>query len=154
MEKTDARKLKPEAQQQLRNQAIRPRKKGFTHKQIAKILGALPTRICRWCRAYETTGPKGVKIQQRGRKAGSRRTLGSEQEKRLKEMIRDKTPDQLKLSFALWTRFAVQQLIWQQWAMRMPIRTVGEYLKRWGFTPEKPIRRAYEQNPRLFEKWL
>ena len=36
----------------------------------------------------------------------------------------------------------------------MPIRTVGEYLKRWGFTPQKPLRRAYEQNPKAVKKWL
>ena len=101
MEKIDARRLKPEAQQQLRHQAIRLRKKGFSHKQIAEIIGAHPTRICRWCRAYEEGGPKGVKIKARGRKAGSGRTLNKEQEKELREMIRDKTPDQLKLAFAL-----------------------------------------------------
>ena len=69
-------------------------------------------------------------------------------------MIRDKTPDQLKLAFALWTRLAVQQVIRHQWGLRMPIRTVGEYLRRWGFTPQKPIRRAYEQNPKVVRKWL
>jgi transposase len=75
MEKTDARKLKPEAQQQLRNQAIRLRKRGFTHQQIAETIGAHPTRVCRWCRAYEKSGPKAVAIQKRGRKPGSGRTL-------------------------------------------------------------------------------
>ena len=36
----------------------------------------------------------------------------------------------------------------------MPIRTVGEYLKRWGFTPQKPIKRAYEQNSQAVKQWL
>ncbi len=36
----------------------------------------------------------------------------------------------------------------------MPRRTVGEYLKRWGYTPQKPLRRAYEQNPKAVQKWL
>ena len=36
----------------------------------------------------------------------------------------------------------------------MPIRTVGEYLKRWGFTPQKPLRRAYKQNPKAVKVWL
>jgi len=30
----------------------------------------------------------------------------------------------------------------------------GNYLKRWGFTPQKPIRRAYEQRPEAARKWL
>lgn len=36
----------------------------------------------------------------------------------------------------------------------MPIRTVGEYLSRWGYTPQRPLKRAYQQKPELVEKWL
>jgi transposase len=61
--------------------------------------------------------------------------------------MHDKCPDQLKLPFALWTRKAVRHLIKQLWTIEMPIRTVGEYLKIWGFTPQKPLRKAYKQNP-------
>ncbi len=68
-------------------------------------------------------------------------------------MIRDKQPDPLKLSFALWSRIAVQQLIQQVWGMRMLIRTVGEYRKRWGFTHQTPFRRAKEQNPKRVKPW-
>lgn len=80
--------------------------------------------------------------------------MSPEQEKELRAAIRDKCPDQMKMPFALWTRVAVQQLIRQLWSINMPIRTVGEYLKRWGFTPQKPLRRAYKQNPKAVEKWL
>lgn len=63
-------------------------------------------------------------------------------------MIQDKTPDQLKMPYVLWTRKAVMEQIEQEAGIKMPIRTVGEYLKRWGFTPQKPAKRAYEQNQR------
>ena len=66
----------------------------------------------------------------------------------------DKTPDQLKLPFALWTRDAVKLLIRQLFDIEMPIRTVGEYLKRWGFTPQKPVKRAHEQSSQTVQKWL
>ncbi len=69
-------------------------------------------------------------------------------------MICDKTPDQLKLTFALWTRQAVQEFIKQRFDIRIAIRTVGTYLKRWGFTPQKPLKRAYEQRPVEVQKWL
>ena len=68
--------------------------------------------------------------------------------------MRDKCPDQMKLPFMLWTRIAVQQLIKHLWGIDMPIRTVGEYLKRWGFTPQKPLRKAYKQNPKAVKAWL
>jgi len=72
----------------------------------------------------------------------------------VQKLIIDKTPDQLKFPFALWTREAVRQLIRRQYGIDMPIRTVGEYLKRWGFTSQKPIKRAKEQNSAAIEQWL
>lgn len=154
MEKIDARKLKTEAQQLLRDQVIRLRKAGKTYKEISEIVGIHISTACQFYKAYERGGRNAVKIKKRGRPEGSCRTLTQEQENRLKKAITDKTPDQLKFPFALWTRRAVQQLISQLFSINMPIRTVGEYLSRWGFTPQKPLRRAYEQNPKLVQKWL
>lgn len=154
MEKQDGRKLKKEVQEQIRYQAIRLRKAGKKYKEIEEILGVSQTTICTWFKTYQKEGKKGIQHKKRGRKLGEFRTLDIEQEKQLKKMIQDKCPDQLKLPFALWTRIAVQQLILQLWAIEMPIRTVGEYLKRWGFTPQKPLRKAYEQNPKAVKKWL
>lgn len=154
MEKIDARKLKTEAQQLIRNQVIRLRKSGKTYKEISEIVGIQTSTACQLYKAYEKGGRNAIKIKKRGRPKGSCRTLNSEQEKRLRNAIVDNTPDQLKFPFALWTRGAVQQLVSQLFSIKMPIRTVGEYLRRWGFTPQKPLRRAYEQNPKLVEKWL
>ena len=58
------------------------------------------------------------------------------------------------MPFALWTRIAVQQLIRKLWGIEVPIRTIGDYLNRWDFTPQKPLKRAYEQNPKAVKKWL
>jgi transposase len=154
MEKIDARKLSTEAQQQLRNQAIRLKKAGRTYKEIAEITGIHLTTACKWYKSYLNGGKKAIEIKKRGRPLGSYRTLTSEQEKQLQKAMKDKCPDQLKLPFALWTRFAVQQLIKQLWSIDMPIRTVGEYLKRWGFTPQRPLRKAYKQNPKAVNAWL
>lgn len=63
-------------------------------------------------------------------------------------------PEEMEIDSALWTRRAVQALIQQQCGVKMPIRTVGEYLKRWGYTPQKPLKRAYEQDPNALEEWL
>jgi transposase len=154
MEKIDARTLKPEVQEQLRKQAIHLRQKGHRIEQIAAILDVNSRTVYRWWQLYRRGGVKSIRILKRGRPTGACRRLTVEQEKQVQRLIRDKQPDQMKLPFALWSRIAVQQLIQQLWAMRMPIRTVGEYLKRWGFTPQKPLRRAYEQNPKRVKQWL
>ena len=154
MEKIDTRRLKPEVQEQIRFQAIRLRKAGRKYKEIEEILGVCHTTICAWYKKYEREGKKGISAQRRGRKLGSCRTLNPDQEKQIQKLIQDKCPDQLKLPFALWTRIAVQQLVRRLWNIKMPIRTVGEYLKRWGFTPQKPLRRAYKQNPKAVKAWM
>jgi len=60
----------------------------------------------------------------------------------------------LKLPFALWTRDAVRQLIVDKYGLKIAIRTIGEYLKRWGFTPQKPIRISYERCEKRVQNWL
>ena len=154
MEKTDTRKLKPDVQQELRNQAIRLRKAGRTYKEIGEIVGVHSTNVCKWWKAYEQGGQKAIKQKQRGRRKGDCRTLTDDQERELQRSIKDRCPDQLKLPFSLWTRIAVQQFVKQLYSIQMPIRTVGEYLKRWGFTPQKPLVRAYEKNPKAVKQWL
>ena len=154
MEKIDARKLSTDAQQQIRYQVIRLRKQGRKHSEISAITGVHRSTCVAWWNRYKKEGKKALKIKKRGRHTGSCRKLTEEQEKQIRKAIRDKCPDQLKLPFALWTRIAVQQLIKELWKIEVPIRTIGDYLKRWNFTPQKPLKRAYEQNPKAVKKWL
>ena len=154
MEKRDARKLSTQAQQELREMAIRLKESGKTYKTIAEIVHVQPTTICAWYKAYQRGGKKAIKIKKRGRPSGSCRTLTAVQEHEIQKAIVDKCPDQLKFPFALWTRVAVQQLIRELFSIKMPIRTVGEYLKRWNYTPQKPLRKAYKQNPKAISAWL
>jgi transposase len=154
MKNNDPRKLSTEVQQQIRYQVIRLKKQGRTHEEISEIANVHRSTSSEWWNLYKREGKKALKIKKRGRPSGSCRTLTKKQEKELKKAMRDRCPNQLKLPFALWTRIAVQQLIKQFWSIDMPIRTVGEYLKRWGFTPQKPLRKAYKQNSKAVKKWL
>lgn len=154
MKKIDARKLTTEAQEQMRVQAIRLHKRGDTYKTIGEIVGVHPNTVWTWWKRYQTEGQKGLKVKKRGRREGEQRSLNASQELEIQKLITDNTPDQLKLTFALWTRQAVQEIIQSEIGLRMPIRTVGEYLNRWGFTPQKPLKQAYEQRPAAVQKWL
>lgn len=154
MEREDARKLSPEAQHERRRQVVRAFKRGVNRRQISRDVGLSYSSVRMIVDRYEKSGLSGIQSGRRGRPAGSCRTLTAEQEVQIQQLICDKRPEQLKLNFALWTRAAVMMLIERECAIKLPVRSVGEYLKRWGFTPQKPIRRAYEKSPVAVEKWL
>jgi len=154
MEKRDARKLKSEAQYELRSRCIRMLRKGMKQHEVGEALEVARGTIGRWWGIYQREGMDGLKPKKRGRRHGHQRRLDREQERSIQRMLVDKTPDQLKLPFALWTRKAVQEAIAEHYGVKLPIRTVGEYLHRWGFTPQKPVKRAYEQQPERVKKWL
>jgi len=155
MDKEDARKLSPEQQKEKRKIALRMRMNGREFSEIGQTVGVHPRTVQYWWSRYQAEGLKSaVEGGKRGTEVGDRRTLSVEQEWAVQLLISEKMPDQLKLSFALWTRAAVRELIHRRFKIEMPIRTVGEYLKRWGFTPQKPLKKAYEQKPELVEAWL
>ena len=101
-----------------------------------------------------TTGAAALKPAARGKKQGSGRLLNNSQERAVRQIICDKRPEQLKMKFALWNRAAVIQLIERECGIKLSVRGVGNYLKRWGFTPQKPIKKAYEQRPKAVQAWL
>lgn len=154
MNKRDARKLAPEVQSEVRRQSIRLIKSGMTHQQVAEALGVSRPNVTRWWGLYKEGGCGALRAKRRGRRTGQQRRLSLEQERTTRRWIQDKTPDQLKMPFALWTRRAVAELIEARHAVALPVRTMGEYLKRWGFTPQKPLKRAYEQDPKAIARWL
>ncbi len=154
MEKIDIRQLSDRERALLRKQVIRLRKQGKGNKEVAELLGLSAQTTSRWWQWHLRDGNAMLAVPKRGRKHGEKRHLSAEQEKQIQKTIVDHYPDQLKLPFALWDRQAVRQLIKLQFGFEMPIRTVGEYLSRWGYTPQKPIRKAYEQRPVEVARWM
>ncbi len=152
MEKEDARKA-PESLHERRKQVVRLNRKGFGPMRIAERTGLSWGGVNSALKLFKEGGAAALMPSRRGRKAGSCRTLTGEQEKRVQQLICEKRPKQLKMDFALWTRGAVKQLILQEFDQNLSIRCVGDYLHRWGFTPQKPIKRAYEQQPKAVKKW-
>lgn len=148
--KIDARKLSFEVLEEKRREAHRLRKRGMTRAEIGEILGVHADTIGKWLKL----GKNELEYDRRGRKMGSGRRLTEKQEQRLSALITDKTPDQLKMPYALWTRESVRELIKAECGIEVPVRTVGDYLKRWGMTPQKPQKRAYEQRAPEVKSWL
>ena len=154
MEKSDLRKVKKTDKEAIRVLAIKMHKKGISQKDISLYFGVRTNTISDWVKLYKQHGSTGLKEVKRGRKKGFGKLLSPTQEKEIQKMIIDKMPDQLKLPYALWTRKAVRDLIYRTYKVKVAIRTMGDYLKSWGFTPQKPKKKAYEQNSKSVNKWI
>ncbi len=137
-----------------RRQAVALFQAGHTRQAIAPIVGAHRNVVGYWIKNWQELGEASFAVGKAGRPKGSGRRLAGWQASLIKRLIRDKMPDQLKFPFALWTREAVRMLIAERLGIDLPIRTVGDYLKRWGFTPQRPVKRAYERNNAAIQRWL
>lgn len=154
IELPDGRSESNEVLEALRVRAIHARELGYPVVDIAAILGVREETVSRWGVKYEQGGEEALPGDRTGRPVGSGRLLEPQQEQAIQDLIDTKLPHDLGIPQALWTRQAVQELIHQQTGQRLPIRTVGEYLNRWGYTPQKPVRKAYKQDPKEVAEWL
>ena len=154
MDKIDSRSLPLDALNERRRRAVKMRLDGTSLKETAVQCEMSRTTVIAAVKAYEAGGWKAVDVDRGGRPVGSGRTLSVEQEREVQRLIRDRTPDQLKMVYALWTRQAVAELIRDLYGIKLAVRTMGLYLGRWGFTPQKPMKKAYEQSPAAVKKWL
>jgi len=152
MDLKDFRSLSAQAQEDMRCKAVRAVRAGRTRKEVAGLFGVTRQSVGLWVTLYEAKGVKALAAQRRGRPPGG--SLKPWQAARMVKVITDRHPEQLKLPFYLWTREAVALVIARKFGVRLSIWTVGRYLARWGFTPQKPVRRAFEQNPEEVRRWL
>jgi transposase len=68
--------------------------------------------------------------------------------------VKGQTPAQAGGTGLLWTRKEVADLVRRRFGISISLPTTGKYLKSWGLSPQKPIRKSYEQNPEAVREWL
>lgn len=152
MKHPDFRSLTPPAQEAIRFKAMAALQAGRSKTEVARIFGVTRQAIHGWSARQKKSGAQALQAKRRGRPLGGR--LTARQERVIGRLLTDHCPDQLKLPFYLWTREAVGQLIAQRFGVRLSVWTVGRLLARWGFTPQKPARRAFEQDSQAVRSWL
>jgi len=153
MLKPDARTLTPRAQEDLRRRVMAAVRGGMGKTEAARIFGVTRQSIHNWVNAMEDGGMSALRARTRGPKPGTR-MLKPIQAATIVRTITASCPDQLRLPFALWTRDAVIELARRRFGVSLSRSTVGRYLRGWGLTPQKPMRRAYERDPVAVRKWL
>jgi transposase len=154
MSNEDARSLPGAAQAALRKRAVQAVLDGMTQSEAARVFGVHPNAVSRWMKHYRDGGFTALSERRRGRRAGEQAALSASQQQQVIALVRDSTPDQLGLAGFLWTREVVAELIAQRYGIRLARTTVGAYLRAWRFSPQKPQRRALEQNPAAVRRWL
>lgn len=150
----DARTLTPSAQAHIRRLAVKAVRAGLRQIVAAKTYGVSLRAVNKWVAIDKVGGLRALKPKRRGRRLGQGGRLRVAQAQRIRGLIVGKMPDQLKLPFYLWTRAAVARLIAREYGIAVSLVTVGRYLRAWGLSPQKPVRRAYERNDAAIARWL
>jgi len=152
--KTNAKTLSPDEQFQIRKNIARLHQQGKRPAEIVKLLDVSRRHVDSTIQKYREEGFAGIKPQKRGRKHGEQRKLSLQQEREIRNILIDRNPDQLRLKGCMWTRQNIAELIMQKCKISMPLSTLGYYLERWGFSVQRPTKRAYKQNPEQIDQWL
>ena len=126
---------------------------GRSQVEVAQIVGVRRQAVGRWVKAWREDGEQALAARRRGRRGGHT-ALSRSQQQRIAGLVAGKNPDQLRLPGFLWTRALVCELIWRTFQVRVTEETVGRYLRGWGFSPQKPIRRAFEQSNEAVRAWV
>ena len=150
----DFRKLAPAAQAELRRVAVAMVRAGKTRLEAAEVVGVNRRFVGRWVKAAAQRGEAALAGGRRGRRPGEQRVLSAAQQEGLRRLIIRGCPDRFGLSFALWTRQAVRALIARETGIWLTLPVVGRYLRAWGFTAQRPMRRAAERREDAVQAWL
>ena len=126
----------------------------MTQAEAARVFGVHHNAVNRWINAIGRVAGRGLRSSVAAAVRVSRPALAESQQQEVIALVRETTPDQLGLAGFLWTRDAVAELIGQRYGLLLARTTVGGYLRGWGFSPQKPQRRALEQNPVAVARWL
>lgn len=155
MQKTGKTKKRrsAEVQAEVRHQVIQYLKKKMgSQQQASEVFGLSHNGVHKIWKRYREGGIRNIAQKRRGVTGGKK--INGVQSAEVRRLIKDKLPDQLKLPYGLWTREAVQQLIFEKFGIDLSRWQVGRYLKSWGYTPQKPISKAFEQKPEKVKQWL
>jgi len=146
----DGRKLDHKTLEQLRIRAVRQVEQGAHPEDVAAALGMTRTAVYAWLAKYRHGGLDALKARP---VPGRPPKLTGAQLQRLYTLVVGNDPRQLRFAFALWTRAMVRELIGREFGVRLSEVSVGRLLRRLGLSPQRPLYRAYQQNPEAVARW-
>jgi transposase len=154
LENVDARLIAPQAQEDLRRRVVSAVERGMSQVEAAEVFDVSTRSVSRWWNAFQRKGSKALISGKPGQRPGVQKALSKARQKTLCRTILAQSPAQSGGEGLLWTRAEVAALIMRRYRIRLSLPTIGKYLRSWGLSPQRPVRRAYEQNPVVIRTWL
>jgi len=149
--KQDARKLTHKELTELRIRGITSVQAGESPEVVARVFGISRMTIYNWLALYRRGGWHALDAKKRG---GRPRKLDAKAIRWVYNTVTMKNPLQLRFPFALWTCGMLVDLIKRQFGISLSRSSVSRLLKQLGLSPQRPLRRAYQQNQEAVEQWL
>jgi transposase len=150
MRDDDGRKLDHKTLEHLRIRAVGQIQQGAHPDEVAAGLGMTRAAVYGWLAKYREGGLDAL-----GAKPvpGRPPSLSGAQLQRIYTLVVGNDPRQLQFAFALWTRAMVRELIGREFDVRLSEVSVGRLLGKLGLSPQRPLYRAYQQNPEAVARW-
>jgi transposase len=145
MTKRDGRRLGRKTLEEIRIRAVEQVEAGESPEDVVRSV------IYEWLGKYREGGLDALRAK---RAPGRPPKLSGKQLRSIYRTVTGKNPLQLKFEFALWTRAMIRELIRERFNVRLSDVSVGRLLKKLGLTPQRPLRRAYQQDPKKVDRWL
>lgn len=123
---------------------------GVSADDIVKVLKVSRASVFEWQKTYRAHGAEALRTK---KTRGPKSRLDDGQMSQLLRLIVGNDPRQLSFGLALWTRGMIQELIFRQFGVRLSVVSVGNVLAKLGLSPQRPLYRAYEQDPEKVAEW-
>ena len=149
--KIDGRKLSRTELEKIRFKVVERVQAGATPSEVAREMGLGTNRVFEYLARYRSGGWDALK---RRKASGRPKKISAKQIKWLYKVVTEKDPTQLKFPFALWTRGLIQKALKERWGLKLSSSSVGRLLKQLGLSWQKPLKKAYQQDPEKVKKWL
>lgn len=151
MNKHDGRTLRHDVLTELRKRAVSRVQEGESPEAVIRAMGFCRASIYNWLAMYRAGGWDALDARKRG---GRPRKVSARMIAWVYRVVTSGDPRQYKFPFALWTRNAIATLLYRRYGVRLSANSVGRLLAHLGITPQKPLWRAYQQDPERVRQWI
>jgi len=147
---TDLRRLSHAELTEFRKQAVARIHEGVPVEDVCRAMGVSRSAVFNWLALYRSGGWQALEASRRG---GRKPKLDAKSMRWVYETVTEKDPEQMKFPFALWTCSLVAEVIRRELGVRLSRWSVMRLLRQLGLSPQRPLRRAYQQKADAVDEW-